>query len=41
MLTVPTKCHAHTTVFTNLTSDDPWMTSDDPEMIFQKFGPKC
>ena len=41
MLTVPTKFHAHTTVFSNLTSGDPWMTSDDPEMTFQKFGAKC
>ena len=48
MLSVPTKFHAHTTIFSNLPSDDPLvtpddpeMTLDDPEMTFQKFGSKC
>ena len=29
MFTVPTKFHAHMTVFAKLTSDDPWMTLGD------------
>ena len=31
----PTKFQVHTTLYTNMTSDDPWMTSDDPGTTFK------
>ena len=40
MVTIPTKFQVHTKVYTNVTSDDPWVISDDLEKTVRKFGLK-
>ncbi len=37
MVTIPTKFQLHTKLYTNMTSDDPWMTSDDLENTVKNF----
>ncbi len=36
MDTIPTKFQVHKKIYTNMTSDDPWMTSEDPGNINKK-----
>ena len=38
MVIIPTKFQVHMKAYANMTSDDPWMTSDDLENIVRIFG---
>ena len=40
MVIIPTKFQVHMKIYTSMTSDDPWMTSDDLENTVRKFGLK-
>ena len=37
MVNIPTKFQVHTNIYTNMTSNDPWMTLDDLENTIKKF----
>ena len=37
-MNTPTKFQVHTTIYTNMTPDDPRMTSDDLEVPVKKFS---
>ena len=37
MVTIPIKFQVHMEIHTYMTSDDPWITSDNPENTIKKF----